>query len=150
MSQFKIGTYHHRWAGLELASRYAVPWLAAAGVLLILVFGYWWSRTVAPVSVIRTHLMAVEEGEYWRAYDMLASSAKEAMPFAEFVSLLQQNSVVMEPRDNTFLFRRVQGDTAAVRGTVVGYAGKATDVKYNLVREQGQWKIASFSMTPPH
>lgn len=118
--------------------------LAVLSMLGMLGFGYWWGQTLKPVGMIRAQLQAIEEGEYWRAYNYLSATTKENLSFDEFVALIQENSVVMEPRDSTFLSRNVDGTIAIMSGVLEGYSEHVSDVRYVLVKEDDQWKITSF------
>ena len=123
--------------------------LAVLSMLGMLGFGYWWGQTLKPVGMIRAQLRAIEEGEYWRAYNYLSATAKENLCFDEFVALIQENSVVMEPRDSTFLSRNVDGTIAIMSGVLEGYSEHVSDVRYVLVKEDDQWKITSFEWGTP-
>ena len=118
-------------------------------VVGMLVLGYWWGQTVKPVGIIRAHLQAIEDGEYGKAYSYLSLRAQEQVSYDEFVTLIQENSVVMEPRGSTFLSRKVNGNTASINGFVEGYSEYVSDVRYVLVKEAHQWKIVRFEWGVP-
>lgn len=137
------------WTGIGTIRSHALSILAVLSMLGMLGFGYWWVHTLKPVGMIHAQLQAIEEGEYWRAYNYLTAMAKETLAFDEFVALIQNNSVVMEPRESTFLSRTVDGDTAIMSGVLRGYSDHVSAVRYVLVMEEGQWKIASFEWGTP-
>lgn len=147
----RAGTWTHTgwWRGVETTKSQTLMILAVLSMLGMLGCGYWWGQTLKPVGMIRAQLQAIEEGEYWRAYNYLSATAKENLSFGEFVALIQENSVVMEPRDSTFLSRNVDGATAIMSGVLEGYSEHVSDVRYVLVKEDDQWKIASFEWGAP-
>lgn len=121
-------------------------------VLGVLDFAYWWGQTVKPVGIIRAQLQAIDEGAYPQAYDYLSSTAKATLSFNEFVELIQNNSVVAETRDSTFLSRSMNGTngtTATISGILEGYGSDVSDTHYRLVKEDDQWRIESFEWGPP-
>lgn len=118
-------------------------------VLGVLGFGYWWGQTVKPVGIIRAQLQSIDEGAYPQAYDYLSSTAKATLSFNEFVKLIQNNSVVAETRDSTFLSRSMNGATATIGGILEGYGLDVSDTQYRLVKEGDQWRIESFEWGPP-
>ncbi len=123
--------------------------LALVSIVAMLVFGYWWGQTVKPVGMIRAQLQAIEDGEYRKAYGYLSARAKEQVSYEEFVRLIQENSVVMEPRDSTFLSRKVDGTIAVITGSLEGYGGYVSEVEYVLVKEANEWRIATFEWDIP-
>lgn len=137
------------WGGVGTTKSQTLRILAVLSMLGMLGFGYWWGQTLKPVEMIRAQLQTIEEGEYWRAYNYLSATAKENLSFGEFVALIQENSVVMEPRDSTFLSRNVDGTIAIMSGVLEGYSEHVSDVRYVLVKEGDQWKIASFEWGTP-
>lgn len=123
--------------------------LALVSIVAMLAFGYWWGQTIKPVGVIRAQLQAIEDGEYKKAYSYLSARAKELVSYEAFVRLIQGNSVVMEPRDSTFLSRKVDGTIAAITGSLEGYGGYVSEVEYVLVKEANEWRIATFDWGIP-
>ncbi|MBS0169885.1 MAG: DUF4864 domain-containing protein [Nitrospira sp.] len=137
------------WRGVRTTKSQTLRILAVLSLLGVFGLMYWWGQTLRPVGMIRAQLQAIEEGEYWRAYNYLSATARETLPFAEFVALIQENSVVMEPRDSTFSSRKVDGDTAIMSGVLEGYSEHVSNIRYVLVKEHDEWKIASFEWGAP-
>ncbi len=111
--------------------------------------GYWWCRTAEPVGVIEDQLTAIEEGQYPRAYTYLSTSAQAAVTREEFVTAIQTNSVVMETRRISFRSRTRTGSTATITGILTGYGHCTSEATYQLVKENGQWRIQHFHWSPP-
>lgn len=123
-----------------------------AGVVVLfgaLGFGYWWGQSMKPVEMIRAQLRAIDEGEYPRAYDYLSSTAKAKLSFNEFVALIQNNNVVAETRNSSFLSRSMNGATATIGGILEGYGLEVSEARYIVVKQGDQWKIESFEWGPP-
>ncbi len=123
-------------------------------ILIILVLlgtaGWWyWGRTLEPVRVIRAQLEAIDKENYARAYDYLAPAAKEQLAANGFEALVQANSVVAKNYGSTFLSRKIENNVATISGTVEGFDGKVSEVRYVLVKEGDRWMIQSFTWSAP-
>ena len=122
--------------------------------LLVLVLlggaGWWfWGRTLEPVRVIRAQLEAIDKENYAQAYDYLAPTAKERLTARGFEALVRANSVVAKNYDSTFFSRKVENNVATISGTVEGFDGQVSEVRYILVKEGDRWMIQSFSWSAP-
>lgn len=110
---------------------------------------YWWIRTCESVQVVQDQLAAIDEGRYPQSYDYLSSKAKAALPFDEFVTLIQHNTVVRELWGVSFPLRSREGETVMISGLFIGYGALTSQANYVLVLEDGQWKIDKFHWATP-
>ena len=122
--------------------------------LIILVLlggaGWWyWGRTLEPVRVIRAQLEAIDKGNYAQAYDFLTPAAKEHLTANGFEALVRANSVVGKHYGSTFLSRKVENNVATISGTVEGFDGQVSEVRYIVVKEGDRWMIQSFTWSAP-
>jgi hypothetical protein len=120
-------------------------------ILLAIVIAVWWfwGRTLAPVRVIRAQLQAVDAGDMALAYSYLSKNAKATMTLEQLEDRVLANSVVQQPTDSTFLSRKMEGDRATISGTLESQDGQLCDLTYTLVKESGEWRIASFQWSLP-
>lgn len=122
--------------------------------LLVLVLlggaGWWfWGRTLEPVRVIRAQLDAIDKANYAQAYDYLAPAAKEQLTANGFEALVRANGVVAKNYGSTFLSRKVENNVATISGTLEGFDGQVSEVRYILVKEGDRWMIQSFTWSAP-
>jgi|SRR5881397_3659119 hypothetical protein len=122
--------------------------------LIILVLlggaGWWyWGRTLEPVRVIRAQLLAIDKENYAQAYDYLTPAAKERLTANGFEALVRANSAVSKNFGSTFLSRKVEDNVASISGTLEGFDGQVSEVRYVLVKEGDRWMIQSFTWSAP-
>lgn len=121
-------------------------------IILVLLGGavwWYWGRTLEPVRVIRAQLEAIEKGNYAQAYDYLAPAAKEQLTANGFEALVRANSVVAKNYESTFLSRKVENNVATISGTLEGFDGQVSEVRYILVKEGNGWMVQSFAWSSP-
>jgi len=103
-------------------------------------------RPEVPSAVVRAYLSALLDGNYADTYDYLSSRQRNGMSRRDWVDHLRRRDI--KPRSEV-LFLRV--DPAIVRGeeatVVISLHLKTPEGKkvsretYDLVREEGQWRI---------
>jgi len=121
-------------------------------IILVLLCGagwWYWGRTLEPVRVIRAQLEAIDKENYAQAYDYLTPAAKEQLTANGFEALVRANSVVAKNYGSTFLSRKVENNVATISGTVEGFDGRVSEVRYILGKEGDRWMIQSFTWSAP-
>lgn len=121
-------------------------------IILVLLGGaawWYWGRTLEPVRVIRAQLDAIDKENYAQAYNYLTPGAKEQLTANGFEALVRANSVVAKNYGSTFLSRKVEDNVATVSGTLEGFDGQVSEVRYVLVKEGDRWMIQSFTWSAP-
>jgi hypothetical protein len=120
--------------------RKAVVFLA-----VVIGLGWWyWGRTLEPVEVIRAQLTAINQRDYARAYSYLSRSAQDKLPLLDFQQLIEAQPQVLSTYDSVFLWRKIDNDTATIRGTLESGNLQQTGARYVLVKEKQKWVIDSF------
>jgi hypothetical protein len=61
----------------------------------------------------------------------------------EFVQLVEQHPALRNNRDATFFSRSFHNDRAVLGGALVAASGESEHVRIELVKEDGEWKIAA-------
>lgn len=104
-------------------------------------------KPVPPSSVVRAYLSAVRQGELAKAYDMVTERLQEGLSRDNWVERLE-NQLADRGRAK-ILFMRVhpaivKGDEATVVASFrleTPNGRKVARETYNLVRENGRWRI---------
>jgi hypothetical protein len=88
-------------------------------------------------------LALIRQGDLESAYDGLSTGYKEKMSREEFVQLVEQHPALRNNRDATFFSRSFHNDRAVLGGALVAASGESEHVRIELVKEDGEWKIAA-------
>jgi hypothetical protein len=129
--------------------------LAGCGCLLligaasIIFFWRFWIFAKAPARVVRSHLEAINEGNYEMAYSRFASHYKNGKSLDEFRTEIRTFSSLLPFKDMNLNNVNVKNDQASVDGTLTGRDGAIFPVHYELTKERGEWRIRSFEWTSP-
>jgi hypothetical protein len=125
------------WVGVGCCSCLFIMTLLGGGCFAALYFG-----TAAPVAAARAEISAVKAGDIDAAYALLSSEYRQQVSRGSFEAFVTKHPGLRENTDSTFMSRSVQNDTAKLAG-VLTHSGGAEPVIFELVKENGSWKISS-------
>ena len=117
---------------------------------VILASAWAWRRPDSPeprelYTVVRQHLAACHTGDFPLAYHVAASGVQEKIGLVEYERELRRDWLPVARRDHIELGEahlvRGDRDRATVEVFFVFPRGEVIARRYNLVREQGDWKI---------
>jgi len=107
---------------------------------------YSFYKTVAaPVGPIKDHLAAVNDGDYEKAYSYCSNKFKKETSYDEFVQIVEGNPQIFKSKKSSFGQIDIKNGIATVNGSITGKDGTVTPMVYQLVKEEGKWKILYFS-----
>jgi hypothetical protein len=102
--------------------------------------------TAGPEAVVQEFLAAAAGGDYATAHDHFSAPLKEAQPLVEFTQSAQRNAMFFAVRETTFNNRSVDTTGAKFSGTVTLEAGTEVPASFDLVRENGAWKLIAYNI----
>jgi hypothetical protein len=108
---------------------------------------YFYAR--GPSKMLEDHIEAINQGNYELAYTYFAADLKEDVSLQEFREQLDGFSTLLPTRDNSFAHIKIVNNRASVDGTMTGRDGSIFPIQYELIREQGVWKISNYQWTNP-
>jgi hypothetical protein len=126
-----------------------------AGCLLLIVGvgGFFISRFYfylrGPTKMLNDHIEAINAGNFESAYLHFSQEFKNEISYRNFRSDLEEFSSLLPSQDTSFYNVKIVNDKATVEGTLTGRDGAIFPVAYELVKEKGVWKIATYHWTPP-
>ena len=98
---------------------------------------------------IEEQLSSLEKGETEAAYNLTSEQFKKSVSLEEFNNFVKTNPLLSSKNNRTFKERIIQDDAGLVKGLISSEAtGGALFVEYNLIKENGQWKIIHFKVSP--
>jgi pSer/pThr/pTyr-binding forkhead associated (FHA) protein len=135
--------------------------IACCGCLVILLIlgggGAWWYYSVAaaPVKAVEAQLADIKSGNLDAAYGRLSPTYQAILSREDFERLVQSHPGMRDNAGVNLVPTGIPSTTAVVAGTLVGSSGEREPVRFALMKEGEEWKIAgiefaSDSLTIPN
>jgi len=102
-----------------------------------------------PAQTVRSQLGEIRNGNLDAAYARLSQAAREQVSREQFELLVESHPGLRDNTDSTFLNRSVQNDTARLSGTLTALGGGKEAVTYELIHENGEWRISTIRFEVP-
>ncbi|MBI4465392.1 MAG: DUF4864 domain-containing protein [Acidobacteria bacterium] len=139
----KAGRSHRRFGRtLTVLAGAAVVALGCVALLL----GISWVRSEAAVSVVRTQLEAIRNGEVEQAYALFSHEYQAETTLPMFRRWLRRERRLANIQQIEFWGRSVWGRTALLWGNFRDDLGHSYPVRYLLIHENGTWRVDRFSL----
>jgi|GEM_PF-2651231 len=103
----------------------------------------------APTRILEEHIRAMNEGNFELAYTHFSESFKRETSYRGFRQQMEEFSSLLPCQDSSFREVKIVNDKASVEGTLTGRDGAIFPVQYELIRENGVWKISRYQWTSP-
>jgi hypothetical protein len=123
--------------------------LTVIGILLVIGAGKFFSTIRGPVRIVRSQLEAINIGRYQLAYSYFSSQYQKEHSLNDFRNDVKEYPNLFSIRKMDLNQTSIVNDRSIVAGTIVGKDGSIIPVRYDLVKEKGQWRIQSYQWTPP-
>lgn len=120
--------------------------LIAGGIAALFGFGAFsfYSSVSAPVGPIKDQLKAINNSDFEAAYDYCSNEFKKETSYDNLVVIIKGNPQVFKSKSSSFNEVDIKNGVATVSGTITGKDGTVTPMVYQLVKENGRWKILNF------
>ena len=123
--------------------------LIILAIIFIFLFGRIFGFTHGPTRVVETHLKAINSDNFTAAYAEFSRGYRERTSYEDFRTELREFSNLLPYKSYPLSRVTVNNDRARVEGTISARDGAIFPVRYDLVREQGRWRISSYQWTAP-
>lgn len=121
----------------------AVVALALFGVFMFLGIK---AGTAGAEEVVKKFLSATAAERYAEAYECFSAPLKAAQSYEEFASSASNNLHLFKVKDTTFNQRSVDTTSAKLEGSVTLESGTEVPAKFQLVKENGEWKLIGYNI----
>lgn len=120
--------------------------LIAGGIAALFGFGVFsfYSSVSAPVGPIKDQLKALNNNDFKTAYDYCSNEFKNETSYDDLVGIAKGNPQIFKSKSSSFNEVNIKNGVATVSGTITGKDGTVTPMVYQLVKENGVWKILNF------
>jgi len=119
-----------------------IPVLLALGFAGVLGGGIFYF-TRAPMQVVENHLGELREGKIDAAYARLSNGYRAELTRDAFADMVEKHVSLRDNKSASFVNRSRVNDEVTLGGTLTARSGMIETVTFELVQEQGEWKIAA-------
>jgi len=103
----------------------------------------------APTRIVEEHIHAINEGNFEVAYSQFTEKYRRKTSYRQFRAQIEEFSSLLPSQESTFRDVHIANDRASLEGTLTGRDGAIFPVRYELIKENGIWKISKFRWTSP-
>ena len=123
--------------------------LVLIAIVVALFFGKMWGFTRGPSRTVEQHLKAINSDNFATAYNHFSKSYRRETSYEKFRSQIENFSSLLPYASVSLNKVNVANNNASVDGTLTGKDGAIFPIHYELVREEGDWKISGYEWTSP-
>lgn len=120
--------------------------LVAFGTMTLLM-AISWIRSQAAVAVVKAQVEDIRGGKLDEAYELFSKEYKSGVSIQMFRRFLRRDTRLTKYQSLEFWGRSALGQTAVLWGSMEDKLGRSSPVRYQLVRENGSWKIEGFHIS---
>ncbi len=115
-------------------------------VVLVIVLALLLTKGI--VTAVEKQLTALKKADYYSAYALTSKDFKNSVSFEAFQDFVKRYPSLSRNKSHSFRERSIENNIGTLRGTLQSEDGATTPVEYKLVREDGEWKILSITLSP--
>ena len=115
--------------------------LAGVVAFIILAVGLAFYFTAGMVGVVEKQLEFLRQGDIKSAYGLTSKDFQKATSLEKFTAFVKQYPSLSQNQGHTFTTRTIENNIGTVKGTLTARDGAVTPVMFQLVKEQGEWRI---------
>ena len=121
---------------------------AGLGALIAGVAGLVFWLTLGLVEPIERQLTALKAGDMKAAYEETSEAFRQATPIDAFTTFVDSYPILKDAASHSFPSRSFENNQGTVTGTLTSPTGGVTPATYELVKENGAWKIIHIKLDP--
>jgi hypothetical protein len=108
---------------------------------IILAIGLALYFTADMVGVVEKQLALLRQGDINGAYNLTSKDFQKATSLQKFTAFVKAYPSLSQNQGHTFTTRSIENSIGTVKGTLTAKDGAVTPVEFQLVKEQGEWRI---------
>jgi hypothetical protein len=121
---------------------------AALAVMVAVITMIAFYATSGITGAARDQLDAIRANDYAKAYSYTTNEFQKATSLAQFTAFINAYPALKDNKDSTFTSRSIENGTGTLSGTVEAKDGSVTPIIYQLIKENGMWKIQNIEVNP--
>lgn len=108
-----------------------------------------WIQSQGAVDVAKAQANALREGNVEKAYQFFSTEYRAGMSLPSFRRWLARENHLANNHGLNIWGRSLHGGTAVLWGSLQDDLGRDYPVRYELVRESGNWRVDDLQVQPP-
>lgn len=100
------------------------------------------------VGTVKLQLDALRSGDIEKAYSYTSKDFQKATPYSVFKSFVDKYPSLKNNESSFFNEREIKNNIGTVKGTLTAKDGAKTPIEYQLIKEDGTWKILGMNLLP--
>ncbi len=97
--------------------------------------------TSGAVEAVESQLAALRAGDVDKAYSLTSKAFRQATSREQFAQFTSRYKVLSKNKEYSFTSRSVSGGVGKLEGTLTAQDGTVRPVRYQLVKEEGEWRV---------
>lgn len=114
-------------------------------IFIVLVIILAMAATKGIADVASSQLTSLRMGDYVKAYSYTSKEFQQTTSLDAFKTFVEEHPAFKNGVDISFSSREINNNQGKLEGTIKTADGGAVPVTYNLVKENGEWRILSLS-----
>lgn len=115
--------------------------LGGVVAFILLAVGLAFYFTAGMVGVVEKQLALLHQGDIKGAYGLTSKDFQKATSLEQFTGFVKKYPSLSQNQGHTFTTRTIENNIGKVKGTLTAKDGAVTPVQFQLVKEQGEWRI---------
>lgn len=112
----------------------------------IIGFAFW--ATQGPVKAVEAQLICLRNGDIQGAYELTSGDFRKTTDLSAFEQFVAGYPSLSQNEDYFFANREIDNNRGYIEGALIAVDGSKTPVKYDLIKEDGKWKIMFIEISP--
>lgn len=109
--------------------------------VIIIAIGLAFYFTAGMVGVVDKQLELLQRGDLKGAYSLTSRDFQKNTSLEQFAAFVKKYPSLSQNQGHTFTTRTIENNIGTVKGTLTAKDGAVTPVEFQLVKEQGEWRI---------
>ncbi len=115
--------------------------LAGFIIFVVLIIGIALCATSGVAEAVKNQLTAIREGDYAKAYSYTSTEFQKNTSLDEFKMFIDNVPALKNNERISINNRSFENDKGEVKGSIHSKDGIITPIEYQLIKENGEWKI---------
>lgn len=107
---------------------------------------FWATKGI--VKVVNEQLVYLRKGDIEGAYNLTSGDFRKATSLEQFKKFVSSYPSLFQNKSASFTQREIKNNMGHIEGTLTAMDGSRTPVKYDLVKENNEWRILYIELSP--
>jgi hypothetical protein len=121
---------------------------AGIGVFVVLLLALVFYLTSGLTGIVHKQLNALHHDDIAKAYSYTSKDFQSVTTIEDFQTFVEQFPSLKDNKSATFTEREIKNNVGVLKGTLTSKDGIENAVEYQLIKEDGKWRILGISMRP--